>query len=607
MKTADCMTHTFVALRPTDTVQAVLTQFLKHRLDIACVLTPDGKLEGIVTKYVIYRLLLEGGILNTPIAPCLIREVVTVNLNTPLTETRDILLSNNVAHAVVVDDEGIVHGVVAKGDLIQGFLMATEQLANHVQCLIEHLDDAVVAIDRNHRIHTFNSPAERLFQQPQFAVLDQTVESMLPQVGEDMIYALHAHAPLASKKILLPETVALASFAPVVYRDQVIGSIAILKDLSAYEKMAHELETTKKLERMLESAIDGKYLHAFTHGTALDRIVTRNGEMELLKKQAYLAAQTLSTVLITGESGTGKELFAQAIHEISGRPGKYVKVNCAAIPVEMLESEFFGYADGAFTGARKGGKPGKFELADGGTLFLDEIGDMPLSLQAKLLRVLQEKEFERLGDTRTRQVNVRIVAATNKRLEDLIREGRFREDLYYRLHVIHLEIPPLRNRPEDLPPLCEELIRKLNQRIGKKVVGITPAAIEILKKYDWPGNVRELENVLERAMNLESSEWIEVHHLPSGLLSARRNNVFAGTLSVGNMPAGTFPKGDIPDGPLQMEKRDLLEAAEKNLIVQVLKESGGNRSLAAKQLGISRSTLYQKMRRYGIEEKVDYR
>ena len=351
-------------------------------------------------------------------------------------------------------------------------------------------------------------------------------------------------------------------------------------------------------------------LNRITHQNTFDRIISINGKMEKIKKEAYLASKGTSTVLITGESGTGKELFAEAIHEESGRAGNFVKVNCAAIPAELLESEFFGYAEGAFTGARKGGKPGKFELADQGTLFLDEIGDMPLALQAKLLRVLQEQKFERVGDTKTRKADVRIIAATNKDLRQMVRQGTFREDLYYRINVIHVNIPPLRERKDDIPLLAEHLIKKLNQKMKKQVIGITPQTLERLQWHDWPGNVRELENVLERAMHLAEGAWIEPHHLPEELqrnpFTPSPNASLEANLSrlapTGEPPAEKEP---FPAMPLD-NSQNLLAYVEKQTILQTLQESGGNRSLAAQRLGISRATLYQKMKKYNIEWEIRF-
>jgi transcriptional regulator with PAS, ATPase and Fis domain len=278
-----------------------------------------------------------------------------------------------------------------------------------------------------------------------------------------------------------------------------------------------------------------------------------------------------SNVLISGESGTGKELFAHSIHNASlRRKEPFIKVNCSAIPAELAESELFGYEDGAFTGARRQGKPGKFELADGGTIFLDEIGDMPLLLQGKLLRVIQEKEVERVGGVKTRKVDARIIAATNRDLKRLVGEGTFREDLYFRINVIEFKIPPLRERKQDIQVLADHFIKKYNDRFTKRVKGITDEAVEALVRYDWPGNIRELENIIERMMNYIESGWIDLKDVPEEI----RSPVMESTRT-----AQSLALADI----------------EQEAIRAALDEARGNKSKAARLLGISRSKLYEKL------------
>lgn len=310
-----------------------------------------------------------------------------------------------------------------------------------------------------------------------------------------------------------------------------------------------------------------------------DNIIGNSEKMSAAKFIGRRASQTNSNVLILGESGTGKELFAHAIHNDSVRNfSPFVKVNSAAIPSELLESELFGYEEGAFTGAKKGGKIGKFELANGGSIFLDEIGDMPLKMQAKLLRVLQEKEFERVGGNNIVKVDVRVIAATNKDLRQLIDEGKFREDLYYRLNVMTIEIPPLRERHGDIGELVSILLNKLSNQLGKYVSNISENAMEHLIGHSWPGNVRELENVLERAINLTDSDTILPVHLPIYLKQHTRR---------------------IVDGPIRPLK-DIIEDTEKEALVRCLEYTDGNKLQTAKLLEISRSSLYDKLEKYGI-------
>ncbi len=299
-------------------------------------------------------------------------------------------------------------------------------------------------------------------------------------------------------------------------------------------------------------------------------IVYKSKAMEQVMEIVRRVAPTGTTVLITGESGTGKELIARAIHILSGRKGRFVPVSCAAIPEHLIESELFGYEKGAFTGAVRS-KPGKFELAHQGTLFLDEIGEMPLNLQVKLLRVLQDKEIERLGSTKAVKVDIRIVAATNRELEKLVKEGKFREDLFYRLNVVRIHIPPLRERREDIIPLAEHFLKVFSREMHKPIEGFSREAKQLLLSYDWPGNVRELQNAVERAVVLTRYNFI----MPEDLPIARTS-----------------------DSDRVQSLR--LEDVERAHIKKVLEMTEYNISRAAELLGIHRNTLREKMKRYGL-------
>src|SRR5271166_4419509 len=306
----------------------------------------------------------------------------------------------------------------------------------------------------------------------------------------------------------------------------------------------------------------------------LDTIVGRHGGLRAVLSQMEIVALTNATVLISGETGTGKELIARAIHELSPRHNRnLVKVNCAAIPAGLLESELFGHERGAFTGALMQ-KKGRFELADWGTLFLDEIGDIPLELQAKLLRAVQEQEFERLGSTQTIHVNVRIIAATHRDLRAMIREGNFREDLFYRLNVFPVAIPPLRERREDIPELVNYFVSKLSRKMGRQITTIPPSTMELLTNHPWRGNVRELANFIERAVVLSQGEELKV-------------------------PTGEFIRCESPEStPIST-----FEQAERNVIMDALKAASGKiagRGGAAERLGLKRTTLQNKMQKLRI-------
>lgn len=311
----------------------------------------------------------------------------------------------------------------------------------------------------------------------------------------------------------------------------------------------------------------------------LNHIIGNSRQIKELKETIRRIAVNNSTVLIRGETGTGKELVAHAIHiESPRRYGPFIQVNCAAIPEHLLESELFGYEEGAFTGARKGGQIGKFELANGGTIFLDEIGDMSLSLQAKLLRVLQEREIERLGGTTTTPINVRVIAATNTNLEELIAKGRFREDLFYRLNVVSLSLPPLRERMEDLPLLVKHFCEKFQQEFCIECAGLSPEVWEVLRGYRWPGNVRELEHVLERAFNVMEQEIIRISDLPLYLQKTANKR--------------------LPGKSRRLQ--DILDEAERKALLEALTLSEGKKAKTAEYLGISRAWLYRLLEKHGL-------
>ncbi|MFZ4450763.1 sigma-54 interaction domain-containing protein [Salibacterium aidingense] len=365
----------------------------------------------------------------------------------------------------------------------------------------------------------------------------------------------------------------IAHRIPLRSEGMVVGALGMVlfRDTGEWQELnSHIRELFLEMETQRRSA-NNKTLYS------LHDIISSSAEMLSLKNKIKKVAPGDVSILLRGESGTGKELFAHSIHHLSERNTKpFVKVNCAAIPEHLIESELFGYHEGAFTGAKKGGKPGKFQLANGGTLFLDEIGDMPLHAQVKILRVLHEGEVEALGAVEPQKVDVRLIAATNQPLEEQIEEQTFREDLFYRINVVQIDIPPLRKRPEDLRLLTKYLLEKITKRTGKRIVECSPAVYDVFQQYHWPGNVRELENVIEAAVHLTNKEAIDVEDLPAQLQ---------------------------PDLNLPRENQTLktiMETTEKQVLQRTLKKVHGNKGKAAQILGIGKSSLYEKLKKYHI-------
>ncbi|MCR4399607.1 MAG: sigma 54-interacting transcriptional regulator [Syntrophomonadaceae bacterium] len=363
----------------------------------------------------------------------------------------------------------------------------------------------------------------------------------------------------------------IGSAVPLVRDNQVLGCFAYSLFMDKWD--AKDLVENLMVElNMYKQEVSQLYSARYTFS---DIVGNGRAMRELKALAAKAATHPHLTVLLTGESGTSKELFAQAIHRASVRAQlPFIRVNCAAIPENLLEAELFGYEEGAFTGARKGGQPGKFELANGGTIFLDEIGELSLSMQSKLLVFLQEKVFERLGSHRPVRVNVRVVAATNRNLEQMVSQGRFREDLYYRLNVLALELPPLRERREDLPFLVHHLLPGINTDLGTGVAGV-----ELLMAHTWPGNVRELVNVLERAT----------------VLAEMDGSPFIGRRQLAFLKVKEEPVSQAPDS-----LKALLRDYEKQVLEKSLQENDFNKTRAARALGIDLSSLYKKMRQHGI-------
>ncbi len=447
--------------------------------------------------------------------------------------------------------------------------------------IMNNVNDWIVIVDQNGIITTMSRSYKEFLQDPapegkhvtdviENTRMHQVIETGIPEM--DDVHLIRGNKMIVSR-------------IPIIQNGVVVGAVgkSIFKDIDDFYTLFNKIS---KLQKKVLSTPDTSTLEA-TAKYSFENIIGSSPSTISAIKMAQKAAQTDSSVLIIGESGTGKELFAHSVHNASPRSSKpFVTINCAAIPSELLESELFGYENGAFSGARRQGKKGKFELAHTGTIFLDEIGDMPLEMQAKLLRVLQEKELDRVGGDVPVKIDVRVIAATNYDIEEQVRQGKFRRDLYYRLNVMRLNLAPLRDRRDEISDIANEILRKLTHRMDLIVYGFTPDALSALEKYTWPGNVRELENILERALNLlEDDLYIKISLLPDYIL--------AETPSIPEIPAVRLYTEDAG-------LHAATESVERELILNALKETGGNKKKAAALLGISRAGLYKKLQGYSI-------
>lgn len=482
----------------------------------------------------------------------------------------------------IIGENGEVLGALAVFKDITEIVDLAEEITNlkeiqmMLEAIIQSSDDAISVVDEEGKGILINRAYTRLTGLSEEEVIGKPATIDIYE-GESMhMKVLQTRRPVRGAKMIVGpnKKEVVVNVAPVIVNGKLKGSVGVIHDMSEIQALNKELTRARQIIRKLEA----KY--------TFEDIIGKSDEMILAIEQAKLGAKTPATVLLRGESGTGKELFAHAIHNASDRKfNKFIRVNCASLSESLLESELFGYEEGAFSGAKRGGKKGLFEEANNGSIFLDEIGELSASTQAKLLRVLQEQEIIRVGGTKAIPINVRVIAATNVNLEKNIVNGQFREDLFHRLNRMPIQIPPLRNRKEDIPLLCERLIQKINQDYGRNVEGVTNAALNLLKAYDWPGNVRELENILGRAIIFMKfhETMIDIHHLPDLISHDQKNH---------EMNERQYES-------LHLQKR--LDAYEKEIILEALKKHQGNKTNAAKELGISIRNLYYKIDKYQIE------
>ncbi|SHK92067.1 phosphotransferase system HPr (HPr) family [Selenomonas ruminantium] len=447
-------------------------------------------------------------------------------------------------------------------------------MQERLQMILEAVQDGICVVDRTGEITYVNPSYLRIVHKTPEMVMGQNVFKTAPE-GNRCAVLRTGVARIGSISRKKDGTTVVANVNPIFVNGEIAGVVSVIKDITELQNLMARLSQVSAKAEYLEQEL----LRTKKTANAFANYIGKSGKVIDVLALASKAANSGATVLIRGESGTGKEVIAEGIHYASERRrGPFIRVNCGAIPGTLLESELFGHEKGAFTGAVKR-KLGKFELADHGTIFLDEIGEMDKKMQVKLLRVLQQKEFDRVGGEETVHVDVRIIAATNRHLEDMVKDGTFRDDLYYRLNVIPIILPPLRERIDDIPLLVEHFIEKISVTTGKAVRSITPEAMDILMRYKWLGNVRELENVIERVITLMDSDTITVAALPS------------------------YIKGEAADREVrQLDEESAVlpwEEYEKRIIAKALKQCGSFNA-AAKELRITHKTVAAKARKYGL-------
>lgn len=481
---------------------------------------------------------------------------------------------------VVVDEHRHPCGVVTPERLVEAFSCIANVRMHNAEVLdiiLESAYEGIVVVDEHGVIRKMNRAYLNFLGAHSEEVIGRYVQDVIENTRMHIV--IETGIPERGEIQEIQGQKMVVHRIPIWQNGVIAGAIGVLI-FEGVTELYKILERIHEQHRYLVRTNEKPHQRS-SKSASLTNMIGKSEQLTACKSTARKAARTMATVLITGESGTGKEMIARSIHENSHltQNQPFVSVNCAAIPESLLEAELFGYEKGAFTGARKNGMAGKFERAHGGTLFLDEIGDMPLTMQAKILRVIQEREVERIGGERGIPISIRLIAATNHNLETMVEKGMFRKDLYYRLNIIRIDVPPLRRRKEDIPILTGHYIRRFCRQYGFRPKTVTKKAFAALSAYHWPGNIRELMNVAERLVTLVEEDEISLDHLPEAI----RKNSGEGT----------------------PERRETLREerlkSERKKIEWALREAGGNKTKAAEKLGIHRSTLYQKLKKFSLD------
>jgi transcriptional regulator with PAS, ATPase and Fis domain len=571
-------------------VAELLNQYQSNGLPI---IDDNRSVIGWISVFQLSQCILKGISLDSPVGSVMDDSIQTIGTEDTVVEAAQISMEQ----IPVIDEDGMLVGILNQGHILAAYsyqinlLQATEYTAETLNAVLESAYEGVVVCDGDGIIREFNQAYSRFLGKKREEVIGKHVTEIIENTG--LHITVKTGTPERGYVQRIQGQDMVVHRIPIWKENKVIGAIGMLI-FEGVTELYGILERMQELSRQVtEKSVSFKRPGDIQEMSTFDQIIEQSEEIAAVKRVARKAADKPSTILITGESGTGKEMFAKAIHHASRfAEGPFISVNCAAIPEHLLEAELFGYEDGAFTGARKGGKPGKFELAHKGTLFLDEIGDMPLLMQSKILRALQERVIERVGGVVKLPFHVRIVAATNRSLEEMVSQGLFREDLYYRLNIIRLHIPPLRERKKDIPFLLAHHLRTFCESFGMLPKQFTRETMSILMDYHWPGNVRELLNTVEMLVSLVEGHEIQPEDLPPQFLAK-------GAISTNKVYGSSLKKENSPY-PLWSEVKDIVAEREKDAILQVLSEAKGNKAAAARELGIHRSTLYEKLRKYGI-------
>ncbi|MBU3188979.1 sigma 54-interacting transcriptional regulator [Clostridium bowmanii] len=585
------MNKKFIKIKANESINDALNKMIEANKDEVLLVDQAGILIGVFTKKDIAKIKKNKNVsFEEKVIKYVNRNVVTIDMNASARAARNLMIENGIGRLPVIENN-VIRGIITSNNIRDTFYLKLDEMFDLQNNIIDNLHEAVCICSDVGIVNYWNKSAEQLYGVKAEKIIGKHIDYYFPNAliiktlkdgkRRDNI----ENEPVRGKFVIL-STVPIYNGA-----GKLVAVVSTDRDVTEVTRLANQLETERKKVKLLELA----YKREIAANYNFSSVVGKNKKIIEAIAMSQKVAQSSASILITGESGTGKEVFAKAIHEASGRTGNFVAVNCSAIPEQLIESEVFGYVEGAFTGAIRRGKIGKFELANNGTLFLDEIGDMPLEMQVKFLRVLQDGIVYRLGSEKGVITDTRIIAATNRNLNDLIKEKKFRDDLYYRFAVVQIELPPLRERKEDIKELADLFINQIAKKENIDINSIDERIYPLLFKCKWEGNIRELKNVIQRMIVLSNEGEITLDTLPEYIL----NN---GEVKK-EVPLEGKDNEVLEQDQNKYDLVKILQRVEKSTIVEVLLSVGGNKQKAAKILNLKRSTLYYKLNQYGLLEK----
>ncbi|ABR46888.1 sigma54 specific transcriptional regulator, Fis family [Alkaliphilus metalliredigens QYMF] len=554
-----------------------IRKMLEHNVEEIIIYNDEEKVVGVLTFKDIMRPVKFERDLEIQLESHEVQEVLDISEGAKAIEARNLMRREKIGRLPVTKNDEVI-GIVRTKDILDKVYSKIDEMHEALGHIIHNLHEGVCVVDKDGIVMLWSDTAEKLYRVKSKELLGKKLESFFPTAL--LLTVLKSEKPIRNVyHSPRDKSYAIISAVPIYINGELVAAVSTDRDITETANLSVELETTKEKLDYLQMEVNKINENQYS----FDKVLGKSQVIKEKIDKAKQVASTNSSVLIGGESGTGKEVFARAIHQVSGRKGPFVAINCSAIPENLFESEIFGYEGGAFTGALNKGKIGKVELAENGTLFLDEIGDMPLYMQAKLLRVLQEKQIVRVGGEKPVDVDVRIISATHRNLKTMVMEGKFREDLFYRLNVVNIQLPSLKYRVEDIHIFLNQFMAEFCKENNLSIPKISMEVFHTLMNYDWPGNIRELKNTVEHLVVFSKNGEIIMSSIPEHILEKIGDSQYV-------------------DTPENYDLQENIKHIETVTIRKAMEVVNGNKMQAAKLLNIPRSTLYYKIKFYNIKE-----